>query len=108
MTNYVERYNIPGLNNIGIEDHAIVGDHFMPDKALQHNIRFQVWSGGCGVGSLSNPSTMSEARAYAHNYAISRLDAQISSLKSQLKIVEDSREALGDDPFYLGKFVENK
>lgn len=97
-----ESYVISGLSSLKLEDYEQEGDHFMPNS--QHK-RFKVWYGGSGGWGFD---TIEEARAFAHEYAVSRIESYIREFQSKLDIVTCSKEQLGSDVFYLGSFLESK
>lgn len=102
MSNYRERFVIPGLPDLGIEDCTSPGDHLMPNRI---GPQFQLWSGGCGIGSRD---TIAEARAHIHLFACYRLNRRILEAKQQLATLEESRDALGNDAFSLGQFLKKE
>lgn len=64
--------------------------------------RFQCWSGGCGIGSFT---TMPRARDALHGYIVSQVRAEAEGHRTRLSKAEIALEKLGDDPFYLGRFI---
>lgn len=92
MVDYAEKYTI---NRVvyGIEDHGDRADVVA---------RFQMWRGGCGIG---HTETMDEARKLIHAYARNQLRMEIQSYSEIVDRADTAYRRLGDDPFYLGKFI---
>ena len=63
---------------------------------------FECWVGGC---EIANAETMPRARAILHQYAVSQNRAERASAEQALNMADAVLIQLGDDPFYLGKFL---
>jgi hypothetical protein len=99
---YIETFNIPGVQQLGIEDYEdgrSMECHFMPEKA---KMRYNLWCGGCGIGATN---TIEDARKKLHRYAQVELEKKRRDLVSQLGVVSKSAGLLaGNDSFVLGTF----
>lgn len=100
---YRESFNIPGCPNLGIEDYddgLPDEQHFMRGEAKK---RFQLWSGGCGIGTAD---TIEEARRKIFDYAMQYLSDEKFKANQKLNLVAGSLETLDADVFNLARFKE--
>lgn len=107
MPTYIETYVIPGSGRYGIEDHddGQIG-HFFPDRYKEgKSKRFQLWSGGSGIGDVN---TLEEAWGSIHHHIMQDLKRKQKTLESDLARVNKSIKSLGTNNRNLVRFeVQN-
>lgn len=92
IINYVEHYKVPGTSHCSI--------------SKEEGGLFQTWSDGSAVG-CHHPNIQS-ARAYLFKYVKDEIARHLSDLNHQITVLTESKEKLGKDPFYLGKFLQEQ
>lgn len=103
MSEYIESFNIPGVKNFGIEDRYAEHDPSKPAwPRVDDQKRYQVWAGGCGIGTASS---LEEAREMIHGYAMKQISADLTTHRQKIDQLEWTANSLGVDPFYLGRFL---
>jgi len=92
---YKEAYDING-QNCGIE-------HIKPTKVgVPQDELYKVWVGGCSIGVAD---TIGEARKHLHEHMRGAMFNKSGELNAKLMQAQFAYNQLGDDPFYLGRFM---
>lgn len=104
MVDYVEAFNIPGVGSVGIEDRYAAPPPSAEAARVDGKKRFQVWSGGCGIGYAAD---MNEAREIIHTHVTKRLSGDLKKHRQQVNQLEWAMHMLGSDQFNLGKFFDH-
>lgn len=97
---YIEEFTILD-KPFGIEDYKDgrpPSEHFFVDGVTK---RYQLWSGGCGIGTAS---TLHEARGKIHQHAFNMIKSRLKTANDSAQKAVQALTLLGDDPAFLFRF----